>query len=159
MRTALILLMAAALVAPLAAYDREDFDRIVDFAATVKTLDGLSAAQARERGLTGRLLLLDGTVAALRFLDPEEASFTVEMELVDGEWVGLEEVKIYRCRVRFQGPAFFRQFPRRAPKSPGPSQIGLDDRVLVVAKALLKGGEEAGQPLWLLQGLHVRPIR
>ena len=159
MRTGLILLLAAALTGPLAAYDRKDFDRVVDFAATVKTLDGLSAAQAREQGLLGRLLLLDGTVASLQFLDPEEASFSVEMELVDGEWVGLEEVKIYRCRIRFQGPDFFRQFPRRAPKNLDPSQVTLDDRVLVVAKALLKGGEEAGQPLWLLQGLHVRPIR
>jgi hypothetical protein len=163
MRTALTLLLAAALAASLAeslaAYDRKDFDRIVDFATTVKTLDGLSAAQAREQGLAGRLLLLDGTVAALRFLDSEEATFAVEMELVAGEWVGLEEVKIYRCRIRFQGPAFFRQFPRRAPKSPEPSQVALDDRVLIVAKTLLKGGEESGQPLWLLQGLHVRPIR
>jgi hypothetical protein len=159
MRTALILLLAAALAAPLAAYDREDFDRIVDFATTVKTLDELSTDQARQRGLLGRLLLLDGTVAALQFLDSEEASFAVEMELAAGEWIGLEEVKIYRCRVRFQGSAFFRQFPRRAPKNPEPFQVALDDRVLVVAKALRKGGEEAGQSLWLLEGLHVRPIR
>jgi len=159
MRTALTLLLAAALAAPLAAYDRQDFDRIVDFATTVKSLDGLSAAQARERGLVGRLLLLDGTVAALHFLDSEEVTFDVEMELVAGEWVGLEEVKIYRCRIRFQGPGFFPQFPRRAPKSPGPFQVALDDRVLVVVKALRKEGEESGQPLWLLQGLHVRPIR
>jgi hypothetical protein len=158
-RTALILLISAALAAPILAYDREDFDRVVDFAATVKTLDGMSTAQAREKGLLARLVLLDGTVAALQFLDAEEASFAVEMELVAGEWVGLEDVKIYRCRVRFQGPAFFSQFPRRAPKNPDSSVVVLNDRVVVVARAVARGEDGAGQPLWLLRGLHVRPIR
>jgi hypothetical protein len=158
-RTALILLIASAWAAPLLAYDREDFDRVLDFAATVKTLDALSAAQARERGLATRLLLLDGTVTSLQFLDAEQASFALEMELVSGEWIGLEDVKIYRCRVRLKGPAFFRQFPRRAPKNPEPSQVVLNDRVLVVAKAVERVTNEAGQSLWLLDGLYVRPIR
>lgn len=154
-----MLLIAAAWAAPLLAYDREDFDRVVDFSATVKTLETLSTAQARERGLLARLVLLDGTVTSLQFLNAEEAGFALEMELVSGEWIGLEDVKIYRCRVRFQGPAFFRQFPRRAPKNPEPAQVVLNDRVLIVAKAVARVGDEAGQSLWLLEGLHVRPIR
>jgi hypothetical protein len=158
-RTALILLIAAAWAAPLLAYDRADFDRIVDFSATVKTLEALSAAQARERGLLTRLVLLDGTVTSLQFLDAEEASFALEMELVSGEWIGLEDVKIYRCRVRLRGPAFFQQFPRRAPKNPGDAQVVLNDRVLVVARAVARVGDEPGQSLWLLDGLYVRPIR
>jgi hypothetical protein len=98
-------------------------------------------------------------VTSLQFLDAEEASFALEMELVSGEWIGLEDVKIYRCRVRLRGPAFFQQFPRRAPKNPGDAQVVLNDRVLVVARAVARVGDEPGQSLWLLDGLYVRPIR
>jgi len=152
---ALALLLAFPLC--LSALDRRDFERVVDFSVTLKTLAGLSEHQAR--GLAGRLLLLDGTVAGLQFLDPEEASFAVELELVGGEWIGEEDVKIYRCRVRFSGPLFFDRFPRRAPRFPSPEQILLNDRLLVVARLAGRTASEDGSPLWVLDGLYARPLR
>ena len=55
-----ILALALLLAFPLStgAYDRQDFDRIADFSVTIKTVAGLSESQAR--GLSGRLLILDG---------------------------------------------------------------------------------------------------
>jgi hypothetical protein len=154
-----ILALALLLAFPLSlgAYDRQDFDRIADFSVTIKTLAGLSEGQAR--GLSERLLLLDGTVASLQFLDPEEASFSVEVELVGGEWIGTEDVKIYRCRVLFRGPGYFNRFPRRAPRNPSPAQIVPNDRVLVVARLAGRAAAEDGTALWVLDGLHVRPLR
>jgi hypothetical protein len=150
-----ILAAALLLASPLYAYDRQDFDRIADFSVTIKTLAGLPAPGA----LSGRLLLLDGTVASMQFLDPEEASFAVELELAGGEWIGTEEVKIYLCRVRFRGPEYFRTFPRRAPRNPGPAQIVPNDRILVLARLAGKTRAEDGIPLWVLEGLAVRPLR
>ncbi len=150
-----ILAAALLLASPLYAFDRQDFDRIADFAVTIKTLAGLS-----EPGrLSGRLLLLDGTVASMQFLDPEEASFAVELELAGGEWIGTEDVKIYLCRVRFRGPEYFRLFPRRAPRTPDPTQIVPNDRILVLARLAGRASSEDGTPLWVLEGLHVRPVR
>jgi hypothetical protein len=104
-----ILAIALALASPSYAFDRQDFDRIADFSVTIKTLAGLP-----EPGrLAGRLLLLDGTVASMQLLDPDEATFAVELELAGGEWIGTEDVKIYLCRVRFRGREYFRLFPRR----------------------------------------------
>ena len=141
----------------LSAFDRRDFDRVADFSVTLKTLAALTENQAR--GLAGRLLLLDGTVANLQFLDPGEASFAVELELVGGEWVGVEDVKIYRCRVRFSGPEYFRRFPRRAPRTPAPEQIVLNDHLLVVARLAGRATAEDGSPLWVLEALHARSLR
>jgi hypothetical protein len=152
---ALVLLLSFPLC--LSAFDRKDFDRIADFSVTLKTLAGLSENQAR--ALAGRLLLLDGTVAYVQFLDPEEASFAVELELVGGEWVGVEDVKIYRCRVRFSGPEFFPRFPRRAPRTPDPGQILLNDHLLVVARLAERTTAADGSPVWVLDGLHARPLR
>jgi hypothetical protein len=157
MRTILgrILAVALLLASPLYAFDRQDFDRIVDFSVTIKTLAGLSEAG----GLSGRLLLLDGTVASMQFLDPAENSFAVELELAGGEWIGTEDVKIYLCRVRFRGQEYFRRFPLRAPRAPGPSEILLNDRILVVARLAGRAVAEDGAPLWVLEGLHVRALR
>jgi hypothetical protein len=157
MRNTLGRILAAALLlsSPLYAFDRQDFDRVADFSVTIKTLAGLSEPGA----LSGRLLLLDGTVASMQFLDPEEASFVVELELAGGEWIGTEDVKIYLCRVRFRGPEYFRLFPRRAPRSPGPAQIVPNDRILVLARLAGKARAEDGTPLWVLEGLRVRPLR
>jgi hypothetical protein len=150
-----ILAVALLLASPLYAFDRQDFDRIADFSVTIKTLAGLAEPGA----LAGRLLLLDGTVASLQFLDPEEASFAVELELAGGEWIGMEEVKIYLCRVRFRGGEFFRIFPRRAPRSPAPDQILPNDRILVLARLAGRAVAGDGTPLWVLEGLRVRPLR
>ena len=153
----LMLVMAAPLC--LFSYDLADFDRVADFSVTVKTLSGLSEAEARASGLMQKLLLLDATVTSMQFIDANEESFTVELELVSGEWVGLEEVKMYSCLVRFQGRPFFRIFPRRPPRNPGPSVILPNDRILVLAKAVSQTRTENGEPLWLLAGLHARPLR
>jgi hypothetical protein len=159
MRNCAFRILAAALLmaSPLGlqAFDRQDFDRIADFSVTIKTL-----AELKEPGrLSGRLLLLDGTVASMQFLDPEEASFAVELELAGGEWIGTEDVKIYLCRVRFRGPEYFRLFPRRAPRSPSPSQVVPNDRILVLARLAGRTTSEEGVPLWVLEGLAVRPLR
>lgn len=153
----LVLVLALAVPLALGAYDRADFDRVVDFSVTIQSLDGLTEAQGR--ALASRVLLLDGTVASLQFLDPEEDTFAVEVELVAGEWVGLEDVKMYRCRVRFEGREFFRQFPRRAPKNPSAEQVRVHDRLLAAARIARRTTDAEGRPLWVLTGLRARPLR
>jgi len=149
-----ILAVALVLASPLCAFDRQDFDRIADFSVTIKTLAGLSEAGA----LSGRLLLLDGTVASVQF-EPPESPFAVELELAGGEWIGTEEVKIYLCRVRFRGQEYARRFPRRTSRAPGPGEIVVNDRILVVARLAGRAQAEDGTPLWVLEGLHVRALR
>jgi len=114
----------------------EDFDAVVDFSVTLKALAGTDEAAARAYGLQDRYLLLDGTVTAIQFLEPDEERFRAQVELVAGEWIGLEEVRSYRCYLLFQGRRFFRLLPRRAPRSPDASLILPNDRILVVARPL-----------------------
>jgi hypothetical protein len=153
------LLFILLLPASLFAYDQGDFDRIVDFSFTLKELNQLPPPQVPAFLDAGKLLVLNGTVAAIRFIDNDEQSFQVEVELVSGEWLGLEDVRSYRCLVLFQGSRFFPVFPRRPPRNPSRELVSANDRILVTAKPLGKvsvGGDEA---LWLLEGLHVRRIR
>jgi hypothetical protein len=137
----------------------EDFDNVVDFSVTLKSLSGLDEAGVRAYGLTRRYVVLDGTVASVQVLSSKEESFEVQVKLVSGEWLGLEEVRLYECLVRFQGGSFARLFPARVPRNPDPELIVPNDRVLVVARIAGRAQGEDGRPVWVLEGLRVRPLR
>jgi hypothetical protein len=149
------------LLAPgiLIAYDQGDFDRIVDFSFTIKELNRLPADRIPAFLAAGRLLVLNGTVAGVRFIDNNEESFQVAVELVSGEWLGLEDVQSYRCTVLFRGSRFFPVFPQRAPRNPGQDIVSANDRILVAASPLEKVTGDGGEEIWILEGLHVRRLR
>lgn len=136
-----------------------DFDAVVDFSVTIKTLSGLDETAAKAYGLMDRFLLLDGTVTNLLVLDPKKDSYTVQLELVSGEWIGLEEVRSYSCWVLFSGPQFAAVFPRRVPRKPPPGIVANNSHILVVARALQKVEVAEGQSAWVLEGVHVRRLR
>ncbi len=138
--------------------DRKDFDSIVDFSVTIKTLS-LYGKTDPSYIHTDKLFLLNGSVSGISFVDPKKENFAVRVELIYGEWVGLEDVKSYFCTVIFQGPEFYSLFPRRRPKNPSPDIISPNNRVLVVAKVINRVTDESGEPHWLLEGFHVRRIR
>jgi hypothetical protein len=141
------------------AYDQADFDRIVDFSLTLKELNRLPAAEIPAFLAGGKLLLLNGTVAGVSFIDNSEENFQVAVELVSGEWLGLEDVRSYRCTVLFRGSRFFPLFPSRAPRNPEQDFVSANDRILVAASALDKISTDGGEVIWLLEGLHVRRLR
>lgn len=158
MRT-ICLLSILLLPGSLFAYDQRDFDQVVDFSTTLKELNLLSEAEIPAFLAAGKLLVLSGTVSAVRIIDDSEENFQVVLDLVSGEWLGLEDVRSYRCSVLFQGSRFSSVFPRRAPRNPGPEVIVANDRVLVAARAIEKISLAGGEQTWLVEGLHVRRIR
>ncbi|MBN1836076.1 MAG: hypothetical protein JW820_09520 [Spirochaetales bacterium] len=159
--TAARLLIASALLfLPPAAFaiSRAELDKVIDFSVTVKTLERLDAATARDYRLDERFVVLDGTVGTIEVLDPEESRYQVVVELISGEWIGLEEVRSYRCLVLFSGPEFARVFPRRAPRDAGPQVIAANDRVLFVARLLEPVALDEGSSIWVLQGVYARAL-
>jgi len=155
------LLAASALLlsGPASAISKSELDRVIDFSVTVKTLERLDAATARDYRLDERFLVLDGTVSTIEVIDPEESRYQVVVELVSGEWIGLEEVRSYRCLVLFSGPEYARVFPRRAPRDAGPRVITPNDRVLLVARLLEPVALDADDSIWVLEGIYARPLR
>jgi hypothetical protein len=140
------------------AFDRSDFDRIVDFSMTLKGLDQGSGGSRADLVQQGKLLILNGTVSNIRILSPEPEGFQVQLELVLGEWIGLEEVRSYRCSVLFQGPEYAPLFPRKKSGVSG-AAIETNTRVLVVARALEPVSVEKDRTDWLLQGFHIRSLQ
>ncbi len=155
MRKNVVFLILLVLGANLFSLERSDFDRVVDFQATIKALSTTEDLSA----LSGRLLLLSGTISNMVFVGTKKDNFNVEVSLVAGEWLGLEDIGIYNCVIIFEGSEFFSTFPRRLPRNPKPGVIGVNDSILVLAKALQPLNKDKHGIRWLLQGLHVRSLK
>jgi hypothetical protein len=140
----------------LPALSRGDFDRVVDFSVTLKTL----AAVADGKALlpTGRMLLLSGTVSDVNILNKDEQGFKVRIELITGEWIGLEDVKAYACYIEFSGREFFKVFPARPPRTANPDVITLNSRVVVVCSALDIVDTPQGEKHVRAAGAYIRTI-
>ena len=152
---ACVILLLGAVVLP--ALSRGDFDRVVDFSVTLKTL--AAVADGRAPLPSGRMLVLSGTVSDVNILNKDEQGFKVRIELMTGEWIGLEDVKAYACYVEFSGPAFFKVFPARAPRTATPDVITLNSRVMVVCSALDIVDTPKGEKHVRAAGAYIRTIQ
>jgi hypothetical protein len=146
-------LLACGLLAPLAsAQTRAAFDGIVDFSVTMKTV---AAAAAGEATLpANRLVLLEGTFTEIVVLDDRPGHWTVRIELMAGEWIGVDEVRGYRCWVTFSGSAWADVFPADVPETPAPAYIPLHSLVLAGSPAPVTTPE--GERVMSLKGLAIR---
>jgi hypothetical protein len=141
------------------AIDAGDFDAVAEFSVTIKTLSQLDEATAAAYGLMNRFLLLDGTVTNILILDANEESYLVQVELVSGEWIGLDDVRSYSCWVLFSGPRFASVFPARGPRNPPPGIIAANQTVLIVAIPLQIVEIAEGETAWVLEGIYARPLK
>jgi hypothetical protein len=157
-RTAVVIavFLLAATSAAFAA-TRADFDRVVDFSVTLKTL--AAAAEGSQPLPTGRMIVLTGTVSSVTIVNKDQPTFQVRIELITGEWFGTEDVKAYTCFVDFTGAEFFKVFPARAPSQPSGSDVVLQNsRVLVAGRALSIVTTPLGEKRVIVEGASIRVI-
>ena len=155
-RTAAVLALFTVLAAALPAVSKGDFDRVVDFSVTLKSL--AAAADGKAALPTSRILMLSGTVSGITIVNKDQPTFQARIELITGEWLGLDDVKAYACYVDFTGADFFPVFPVRPPAQPGPGVIVQSARVLVVARAVSIVTTPLGEKRVLLEGEYIRSI-
>jgi len=89
----------------------QEFDRIVDFEKTLKELSIEAAERPVGKVPPGKYLILEGLVSERWVIDPEPQTFIGEIELVGGEWIGVEAVEMWNCIVQFTGPEFASRIP------------------------------------------------
>ena len=154
-RLSACVLLALGLLAPRAsAQTRAEFERIVDFSVTLKTLSDAAAGRAVLGA--NRLVLVEGTVSEIVVLDDRPGSWTVRVELMAGEWIGVDEVRGYRCWVTFAGPAYADAFPGEIPDEPAASYVPPHARVLVLGRPASPVVTPLGDRVMVVEGLAVR---
>ncbi|WP_028972691.1 hypothetical protein [Spirochaeta cellobiosiphila] len=98
-------------------------------------------------------LVLIAGVYSVNLIDRNEDSYTVLVELYDGEWSG-ETVELYKCYVQFKGKEFLLNFPPRRSRTPTINEISTNDEVLVLCRFV--GYDDENIPL--LSGSLIKRI-
>lgn len=145
-------------ILPLQSAERDDFDKVVDFSLSIKEISTLVKKPDFDVAKHGKIVIFDGSVATVTILDKNPESFVAELEIVGGEWQGLESVVLYRVYVYVQGPEFARRLPERPPTAPGESVISQNDHALIVGNIADVYTDEKGNRFAVVLAHYVRII-
>ena len=132
LRVLLFIVMAMGFAVTAAAETLDD----LQFSITVKDLALMSEGELNSLAENEQWLLLDGALAALTRLSAKDEEYLLDARLIQGEWMGLEDVKKYDCHLIFQGDEWQNVIPEKTPRKVEEGQILLNNRVLVLAKIL-----------------------
>ena len=136
----------------------EDFNDVIDFNITLGDLDKI-AMSGNPDALPSTFLIIDGAVASRIVINSNAAEFVGELQIVGGEWKGVEEVVRYECILVLVGPEFASAIPARRSRRANPKEIGLNTRILAVAKAIGLHEREDGSIVPVLQAYYIRKIQ
>jgi hypothetical protein len=158
-RFAAIVIVVLIVAIPGSAINEEEFDQSVDFSLSLEEIHNQLNENAQALLGTEKAVVLDGIVASVTVLNPAQENFQALLELVNGEWKGLEEVVMYRTYVVVHGKQFFSRIPSRENRDPSGSRISANSRVLVAGRiANVVRGEEDGALIPVIEGFHVRDL-
>lgn len=150
---AIVTLMLAPLLL-VSAISVEDFNNVVDFSISLKSLNEIQDLESIE----GRFVIVSGEVSARQVIDGSEDTFLAELEIVDGEWKGAAEVLIYKCIVVLEGPEFVGSVPARRSRTKDPREIGLNTTLLVVAEVLGFSEAPDGSYIPVIKAVYLRGV-
>ncbi|MBN2509365.1 MAG: hypothetical protein JXB03_03775, partial [Spirochaetales bacterium] len=104
--------------------------RYFDFHLTLKSLNGMTSGELE--ALSGRWVILSGTVASMRVVNQDDTNFVAEIVLIDGEWDGTEQVYMYQSFLRLEGEQWVSKIPVRRSRRTSPDAIPLNATILAV---------------------------
>lgn len=113
--------------------DMEELNSVFDFDMTLRNFSEADSNDRVELAEKERFYLLEGAIASISVANPDPADYMVEVELINGQWDGLEDVEMYKGFVVFLGPQYTKIFPRRVPRNPGPEIIQANSHILVLS--------------------------
>lgn len=128
----------------------------IDLGITVKTLSKAvnSGTGIPEAGIE---VILNGTVIERALIEADEANYSAELIIANGEWVGSDEVKVSKCAVLLNGPRFAEAIPARRSRTVNPAEIQLNSEILVYGIYLGYAETEEG-PLAVVQAVGIRKL-
>ena len=121
-------------IGTLCAADESSFDSAVDFSMNIREIDTLVKQNQLQKIDPKKYLLLNGAVASINILQPDESNFLALVELVSGDWTGTEKVSLYRVLVVFSGPEYYKRISQQMSQNIASDAIRANDQLLVVGQ-------------------------
>ena len=146
-------------VAPFMAVSQtiQEFNEIVDFETTLKELYNAATA-GQITAIPGSFYIIEGAVASRAVVRTSQEDFLGELELIGGEWDGVETAYMFRCVIQLEGPEFYAAIPQRRSRTANPAEITLNSRILIVGKLIGLRDYAGGAPIPVLRAFHIRRL-
>lgn len=141
-----LLILLALCVSPVSVFSdlKKDFDGIVDFSLTMDNIQKRLDAQGGPAGLTDKLLVLTGAVASVQFLGGEGEGFVAALELVEGEWIGVQDVHMYKAYLIVYGADFEARLPEKRSRDGVENEIMVNSQILAIGRIVDVDTSESG---------------
>lgn len=154
---ALSLVALLLVAASLGAQTLQDFNKVVDFGATLETLSKEAAAK-KPVSTNGRLVVLNGVASSIESLSNDPKQFYVMIELVDGKWHGLQSISLYRCYVLLRGQRFASQVLLHPSNNPPANAVQTNSQLLVVGDVKGVVAAPDGEDVPVVEAYFIRPV-
>lgn len=96
------------------------------------SLSGLDALD--ELILSDKYIILEGSVSSITEIERNDTNLVLDIHLINGEWIGLDKVQVYKCIVNISGMEWETMFPSRPPKEITDGVVLQNNRILVIGK-------------------------
>lgn len=135
MKKALILLILVIIV-PFSYLISETvaLDKVIDLNMSLKELSR-STPEILDSVITSdKYVIIEGAISSITEIERTDNAFTLDIHLINGEWIGLEKVEVYKCIVNVTGLDWEPRFPARTPRIVTDEHLIVNNQILVIGK-------------------------
>lgn len=84
--------------------------------------------------LSEKYVVLEGTISSISEIERSENNLILDIHIINGEWIGLEKVEVYKCIINVSGLEWEERFPKRIPRESNDQLVQVNDQIMVIGK-------------------------
>ncbi len=130
-----VLMVVAASIATLGAQEIE-LDSPVNFSITLRELSRMAERGSDSSEVFESYVVVQGYISASTVITRTEEHFRASVDLVSGEWEGLENVRTHQSRFIVEGDEYRDRIFERPPRRPADDDIIPGREAVVIARLL-----------------------
>ena len=111
-----------------------DLGSVMNLRISQKELSQSSPEMLDEIIASDKFIIIEGSVASITEIERSENNLILDIHLINGEWIGLERVEVYKCIVNVNGIEWESRFPKRTPRELTRDLVLQNSHILVIGK-------------------------
>lgn len=114
--------------------ENSELDSIINVNISLKELSNSTPDKLDKIIESEKYIILEGIISSIREIERSENNFIIDLHLLNGEWIGLDKIDVYKCIINVDGKEWENRFPKRAPRESTEELILLNNQVMVIGK-------------------------
>ena len=111
-----------------------DLNTVIDLNMSLKVISHSTPDQLDSIISSGKYVIIEGTISSITEIERSDNNFIIDIHVINGEWVGLEKVEVYKCIVNVSGLEWESHFPKRTPREITEQLMLLNNQIMVIGK-------------------------